>query len=145
MNGSEQRLNAISSQPATLLLLMEQMLPPSIALNAETYSADRKRFVTSLKSFTLPIAKFDGLRKHLRKYDPRLCHNNLRSSYNEPEVNQRLYSAAGYITEITRFDRSKCIPDIIEPPQEQCARVTRDVPGRLPHNCYSVEVGLYEI
>ncbi|KAG0634907.1 hypothetical protein HOY80DRAFT_911508 [Tuber brumale] len=74
----------------------------------------------------------DGLNKPLREWDLRFYHHDLRNSCNELGMNQLLYPAREYITQIARFDPSKGIPDVIESYRKLCARITRDAPEKLP-------------
>lgn len=74
----------------------------------------------------------DGLNKPLRDWDLRYYHHDLRNSCNELGMNQLLYPAREYITQIARFDPSKGIPDVIESYRKLCARVIKDTPEKLP-------------
>ncbi|PWW74165.1 Glycosyltransferase Family 4 protein [Tuber magnatum] len=73
----------------------------------------------------------DGLNKPLREWDLRFYHHDLRNSCNELGMNQLLYPAREYITQIARFDPSKGIPDVIESYRKLCARLTSHAPERL--------------
>ncbi|RPB05302.1 UDP-Glycosyltransferase/glycogen phosphorylase [Choiromyces venosus 120613-1] len=74
----------------------------------------------------------DGLNKPLRGWDLRFYHHDLRNSCNELGMNQLLYPAREYITQIARFDPSKGIPDVIESYRKLCARMVKEASDMLP-------------
>ncbi|PUU72501.1 hypothetical protein B9Z19DRAFT_1168589 [Tuber borchii] len=65
-------------------------------------------------------------------WDLKFFHHDLRNSCNELGMNQLLYPAREYITQIARFDPGKGIPDVIESHRKLCTRVVKDTPQRHP-------------